>query len=209
MNTEQIEITLGVSLILRDVINELLYCRKTTPEGKEYIADRELPFRLRYRLNKNRLLFEKDASEFQDRRLFALAKYGEASEDGKSVVINDPQKQELFKQEVTALLDIPVTHNIVKLEPNDIELVTDTDINIAPDAMGLFIGYMTNDPDLINDLNTKINVVITPPPAPEQPKETTEETTPEVKEEVKEEEAPKPKTRKPRAKKTTKKVEEA
>ena len=162
MNSEQIEITLGVSLILRDIINELLYCRKTTPEGKEYVVDRELPFRLRYRLNKNRLVFEKDVNEFQNRRLLALAKYGEATPDGKNVVINDPQKQEFFKQEISDLIETPVTHSIIKLEPDDIELVTDTDINLSPDAMGLFIGYMTNDPELQKDLDTKINVRIRP-----------------------------------------------
>lgn len=212
MNSEQIEITMGISLILRDIINELLYARKTTPDGREYVVDRELPFRLRYRLNKNRLIFEKDAKEFQDRRLFALAKYGEPTEDGKNVVINDPQKQELFKQEISQIIDTPVTHTIVRLEPEDIELVSDTDINIAPDAMGLFIGYMTNDPELQKDLDTKINIRLNPPKSAETPAETpkVEEDAPTVNGEppvIEEEKTPKKTTtRKPRTKSEQKRI---
>jgi len=215
MDTEKIDITLGVSLILGDVTNLLLYTKKKTSDGKEYIADRDLPFRLRYRLNKNRMLFEKDSAEFQKQRLFALAKYGEATEDGQNVVINDPHKQALFKQELGEILEIPVSHEIVRIEPEDIDLVTDTDIQISPDAMALFIGYMTNDPELQKDLDRKIELRIVTPKT-ETPK--TEEKT----EEVKVEEAPvkkkktstkkatsedtpkKTTTRKPRTKKTEK-----
>ena len=163
MNSDKIEISLGVSIILSDVINLLLYTKKTAPDGKEYYADRELPFRLRYRLNKNRLLFEKDEREFQNYRLLALAKYGEPTEDGKNVIINDPHKQELFKEELGQILETPVTHSIFRLEPEDIDLVTDTDMNISEDAMALFIGYLTNDPELQKDLDTKLSVKLTYP----------------------------------------------
>ena len=203
MNTEQINITLGVSLILGDVTNLLLYTKKKGPDGKEYYADRELPFRLRYRLNKNRLLFEKDSREFQKQRLFALAKYGEATPEGDNVTINDHQKQELFKQEIAKMLDIPVSHNIVEIEPEDLDLVKDTDIEISPDAMALFIGYMTNDPELQKDLSTQINLNIVTPPAEEktEPQQETEVKKEESAETPSETPAPK-KTRKPRAKKT-------
>lgn len=218
MTSEQIDITVGISLIIKDIINEILYVRKTTPDGREYIADRELPFRLRYRLNKNRLVFEKDAQEFHNMRMIALAKYGEATPDGQNVEITDPEKMEMFRQEVSNILDSPVTHSIVKLEPEDIELVSDTDINISPDAMGIFIGYMTNDPELQKDLNTHINVVVNPSQknkTEETPVEApVEEVTPEVestpvvedpKVEVKVEEAPAP-AKKPRTK-TQKKLQ--
>lgn len=218
MNTEQINITLGVSLILGDVTNLLLYTKKKGPDGKDYYVDRELPFRLRYRLNKNRLLFEKDSKEFQKQRLFALAKYGEATPEGDNVTINDPQKQELFRQEIARILDIPVSHNIIGIEPEDLDLVKDTDIEISPDAMALFIGYMTNDPELQKDLSTQINLNIVTPPAekktePQQEAEVKKEKSAEApapkktrkttvkKEGQTEGETPK-KTRKPRAKKT-------
>ena len=218
MNTEQINITLGVSLILGDVTNLLLYTKKKGPDGKDYYVDRELPFRLRYRLNKNRLLFEKDSKEFQKQRLFALAKYGEATPEGDNVTINDPQKQELFRQEIARILDIPVSHNIIGIEPEDLDLVKDTDIEISPDAMALFIGYMTNDPELQKDLSTQINLNIVTPPAekktePQQEAEVKKEESAEApapkktrkttvkKEGQTEGETPK-KTRKPRAKKT-------
>ena len=195
MTTEQINITLGVSLILGDVINEILYAKKTDENGQTYTVDRDLPFKLRYKLNKNRMIFEKDSKEFQNYRLIALAQYGEPSEDGKSVVINDPEKQELFKKRISELIEVPVSHNIVRLDPDDFDAVTDTTITISPDAMSLFIGYMTNDPELLKDLESKLNVEVG------TLAETTEET-PAEKEETKVEEAPK-KTRKPRTKKTT------
>ena len=218
MTTEQIDITLGVSLILGDVINLLLYTKKKDANGKEYIADRDLPFKLRYRLNKNRMLFEKDSREFEKVRLFTLAKYGEATEDGQNVVITDPQKQGFFRKELGDILETPVSHSIVRLDPEDLDLVTDTDINISPDAMALFIGYMTNDPELQKDLDTKININLNFPPQAKTEAQPTEQTsateeTPKAEEtaETPKEETPKKKTtRKPRTKKVeeTPKVEE-
>ena len=218
MTTERIDITLGVSLILGDVINLLLYTKKKDADGKEYIADRDLPFKLRYRLNKNRMLFEKDSREFEKVRLFTLAKYGEATEDGQNVVITDPQKQGFFRKELGDILETPVSHSIVRLDPEDLDLVTDTDINISPDAMALFIGYMTNDPELQKDLDTKININLNFPPQAKTEAQPTEQTsvteeTPKAEEtaETPKEETPKKKTtRKPRTKKVeeTPKVEE-
>jgi len=160
MNTEQITMPLSASIVLNDVINILLYAKKTTSDGKEYIVDRELPFKLRYRLNKNRLLFQKDAEFFNQQRLFALAKYGTPTADGKNVTLATDEAKEKFKDELGKILETPVTHGVIRLDPEDINLVEDPDIAVSPDAMGIFIGYMTDDPELQQDLNTPITLRI-------------------------------------------------
>lgn len=180
MDKVNVTMPLSASIVLNDVINILLYAKKTTSDGKEYIVDRELPFKLRYRLNKNRLLFQKDAEFFNQQRLFALAKYGTPTADGQNVTLATDEAKEKFKDELGKILQTPVTHDVVKLSPEDIDLVEDPDIAVSPDAMGLFIGYMTDDPELQQDLNTPITLRIKEDIAP----------APKAKETPKTEEAP-------------------
>lgn len=170
MTSEKVDMTLGMSLVMNDIINALLYTRKTGEDGNPIIVDRDLPFKLRYRLNKNRVLFEKDAQFFNQQRLLALAKYGEATADGKGVAIVDDAKKEAFKNELGNMLDSIVSHSIVRLDPEDLDLVTDTDITISPDAMNIFISYMTDDTTLIEDLSTPVRLV-----SPQETKEVKQE----------------------------------
>ena len=70
------------------MVEKLLFTVKEV-DGKRVVVDRELPFRLRYRLNRNRQLLEKDATYFDRQRLILLAKYGERTEDEQNVVIKE------------------------------------------------------------------------------------------------------------------------
>ena len=165
MNTTKM--TLGVSLVLNEMVEKLLFTVKEV-DGKRVVVDRELPFRLRYRLNRNRQLLEKDATYFDRQRLILLAKYGEPTEDEQNVVIKE-EYQEDYKKAISDLIDSTVEHNLMALEPEDLALINDTDINVSPDAMTIFIGYMTNDPSLHEELNTSVNLI-----SPQKNVETTE-----------------------------------
>lgn len=155
MNTTKM--TLGVSLVLNEMVEKLLFTVKDI-DGKKVVVDRELPFRLRYRLNRNRQLLEKDGLYFDRQRLILMAKYGEPTEDEQNVIIKE-EYQEDYKKAISDLIDSTVEHNLMVLEPEDIALINDTDINVSPDAMTIFISYMTNDPSLQEELNSTVNLI--------------------------------------------------
>lgn len=165
MNT--VKMTLGVSLVLSEMVEKLLFTVKEI-DGKKMVVDRELPFRLRYRLNRNRQLLEKDAQYFDKQRLILMAKYGEPTEDGMNVIIKE-DKQEEYKKAISDLIDSGVEHDIMVLEPEDLTAINDTDINVSPDAMTIFISYMTNDPSLQTELNSSVNLI--PHAKPSEPVE--------------------------------------
>lgn len=157
--SEEITMNLGASLVLAEVSKMLLYKTTTNAEGQQVLVDRDIPFRLRYRLNKDRILFEKDAAKFNQNRMIALAKYGEMDESGNTVSIKDPEKMELFKEEISRLVDSEVTHPIALLSPEDIDMIKDTDMPISPEAMSIFIGYLVDDPDMREEAKVTANVI--------------------------------------------------
>lgn len=153
----KMEMNLGVALLMSEITEKLLYT-VADRDGEKVLVDRDIPFRLRYRLNKNRVLFNKDVQFFNQQKLLYLAQYGEPTEDGKNVIIKDEHKLELYKAAISNLVDSKVEHTIMTLEPEDLELINDSDIKISPEAMTLFIGYMTNDPELEKDLATEVRI---------------------------------------------------
>lgn len=165
--SEQVTMSVGVALVLGDVTKMLLYKKVGEENGQPVYADRELPFRLKYRLNKNKLFFDKDATMFNQRRLVALSKYGEPTPDGKNVVIKDPKKRTAFQKEISDLIDATVTHSLSTLSPEDIDLVEDTDMPISPEAMGIFISYMVDDPSLKEDVTFNVTLSEDLPPVEE------------------------------------------
>lgn len=154
---EKVKMTMGVSLVLNEISEKLLFAVKDI-DGKKMVVDRELPFRLRYRLNRNYEVLSKDAKYFDMQRMLLMAKYGNPTEDGKNVVIPE-DKQEEYREKIGDLIDSVVEHTIMTLEPDDLVLINDTDITVSPDAMAVFIGYMTNDPAFTEEITTEVKLV--------------------------------------------------
>lgn len=204
---EEITMNVGSALVLSEIMRKLLYKTVADGNGGKAVVDRDIPFRLRYRLNKNRMMFDRDAAKFDQMRLLALAKYGEPTEDGKSVVIKDPEKEKSFRQEISGLIDQEVTHSITRLDPADFELVKDTDIAISPEAMEVFIYYLVDDPDAVKPAEFKVNIhtapTVTEQPEEKKAEEPEEKTAVDTAEKKGEEAKPAKKARKPR--KTVKK----
>lgn len=193
--------TLGVSLVLNEIVGMLLYTVKEKEDGSKVVVDRELPFRLRYRLNRNFEILEKDVKYFDMQRMILMAKYGNETDNGKKIIIPE-EKQEEYKTQINNLIDSEIEHTIMTLEPEDIVLINDTDINVSPDAMKVFIGYMTNDPEYMKEMSADVQFVKSETPRTEKEKDVAEETT--KGESVSEK---KSKAKKPRTKKTKEKEE--
>ena len=212
INNESITMTLAIALALDEICQKLMYS-VVEKDGQKVVVDRELPFRLRYRLSRNRTLLSKDVELFNKRKALLFAQYGEPTEDGENVTITNEENLEKYKQAMSDLLDKEVTHTFFTLAPEDLDLVKDSDILISPEAMSVFVAYMTDDQEIRESFRTVVNIV--PPKEETKAEEVKEE--PKVdevsKEEPKEEIVePKKKTastapKKPRAPRKKKTVE--
>ena len=212
VDNETITMTLAIALALDEICQKLMYS-VVEKDGKKVVVDRELPFRLRYRLSRNRTLLSKDVELFNKRKALLFAQYGEPTEDGENVTITNEDNLEKYKQAMSDLLDKEVTHTFFTLAPEDLDLVKDSDILISPEAMSVFIAYMTDDQEIRESFRTVVNIV--PPKEETKAEEVKEE--PKVEEVSKEEPKeeivePKKKTastapKKPRAPRKKKTVE--
>ena len=155
MEKANVRIPLGMSLLLNEIINKLLY-EVVEVDGKQEVRNRSLPFRLLYRLNRNSAALAKDAQQFAELKQQCLIRYGQLSEDLSQVNFTE-EGQKAYTAAMQDILEIPVEHNIVVLDVEDIDKITDH-IIINPESMRLFIAYMTDDEDYLADLNNPITV---------------------------------------------------
>lgn len=210
VDNETITMTLAIALALDEICQKLMYS-VVEKDGKKVVVDRELPFRLRYRLNRNRTLLSKDVEFFTKRKALLFAQYGEPTEDGENVVINNEENLAKYKEAMSDLLDKEVSHTFFTLSPEDLDMVKDSDILISPEAMSVFIAYMTDDEEVKKSFRTVVNIV-----PPKEEEVTKEAEAPKATEEVKAEtEQPTPtkkttpkKPRSPRKKKVSEPVQE-
>ena len=210
VDNETITMTLAIALALDEICQKLMYS-VVEKDGKKVVVDRELPFRLRYRLNRNRTLLSKDVEFFNKRKALLFAQYGEPTEDGENVVINNEENLAKYKKAMSDLLDKEVSHTFFTLSPEDLDMVKDSDILISPEAMSVFIAYMTDDEEVKKSFRTVVNIV-----PPKEEEATKEAEAPKATEEVKAEtEQPTPtkkttpkKPRSPRKKKVSEPVQE-
>ena len=210
VDNETITMTLAIALALDEICQKLMYS-VVEKDGKKVVVDRELPFRLRYRLNRNRTLLSKDVEFFNKRKALLFAQYGEPTEDGENVVINNEENLAKYKEAMSNLLDKEVSHTFFTLSPEDLDMVKDSDILISPEAMSVFIAYMTDDEEVKKSFRTVVNIV-----PPKEEEVTKEAEAPKATEEVKAEtEQPTPtkkttpkKPRSPRKKKVSEPVKE-
>ena len=196
VDNETITMTLAIALALDEICQKLMYS-VVEKDGKKVVVDRELPFRLRYRLSRNRTLLSKDVELFNKRKALLFAQYGEPTEDGENVTITNEENLEKYKQAMSDLLDKEVTHTFFTLAPEDLDLVKDSDILISPEAMSVFVAYMTDDQEIRESFRTVVNIV--PPKEETKAEEVKEE--PKVEEVSKEE--PKEEIVEPKKKATT------
>lgn len=210
VDNETITMTLAIALALDEICQKLMYS-VVEKDGKKVVVDRELPFRLRYRLNRNRTLLSKDVEFFTKRKALLFAQYGEPTEDGEDVVINNEENLAKYKEAMSDLLDKEVSHTFFTLSPEDLDMVKDSDILISPEAMSVFIAYMTDDEEVKKSFRTVVNIV-----PPKEEEVTKEAEAPKATEEVKAEtEQPTPtkkttpkKPRSPRKKKVSEPIKE-
>lgn len=157
MTKDKVHIKVKIVYILKDVIDTFLYKTITNEDGTTTQEDRDIPFRLRYRLERNKAGVDKRVSEFEQLKLYYLAEYGEPTEDGKNVEIKDEGKKKQYFEEIMKLLNKETTLSIIRIDPEDIDYIKD--MNMSNDMTKVLIGYMTNDQELLEDLTNNVKEV--------------------------------------------------
>lgn len=153
--SDKITMNYAASLILHDVVNEILYEKK---DGM--LVEREVPFGLKYKLGKNKAYLDKDYEDFYRIKLEIMAIYGDATKDGKDVEITDPEKRVKYEQAIQLLLAHPVEHVIDKVDPKDLQFFTEP-LNIDYTALKYFQAYMCDEPELLKELTTHTQFELT------------------------------------------------
>lgn len=154
MEKEKTRLKMKTVYVLKDVVDAFLYEVDTTEEKTPQRKDRDIPFRLRYRLMKNELVLNKYVHDFENLKLWYLAEYGEATEDGKNVEIKDEEKRKEYFAKILELLDKEVTIPLVKCDPEDFDSIKN--LNLSNDMTKVLIGFLTNDIELLDDLTKNI-----------------------------------------------------
>lgn len=166
---DKIKINYATALTLRNSCEKILYEDQFDGSRKE----RPISFRLKYKINKNYALLEKDAKDFENLKLQILAIYGDPTEDGQNVVVKDPKKVDAFMKAINTILMQEVTHTITKIDESDLECLTGK-VNIPYQELSLFQAYMCDEPELLRQLSENLQFKIELPVIEE-------ESTPEVK----------------------------
>lgn len=155
MEKANVRVPLGIALLLNEIVNKLLY-EVVEVNGKQELKNRSLPFRLLYRLNRNTAALAKDAQRFEELKQECVARYGTISEDLSHIEFTEENKK-AYTEAMNNILETPVDHSIIPLDIDDIDKVT-ANMIINPESMRLFIAYMTDDIDYLNDLSNPLIV---------------------------------------------------
>lgn len=148
---DKIKINYATALTLRNACEKILYEESFDGSRKE----RPISFRLKYKINKNYALLEKDVRDFENLKLQILAIYGDPTEDGQNVVVRDPKKVDAFMKAINTILMQEVTHTIVKIEESDLECLTRR-VDIPYQELSLFQAYMCDEPELLRQLSENL-----------------------------------------------------
>lgn len=161
---DKIKINYATVLALRNACEKILYEDQLDGSRKE----RPISFRLKYKINKNYALLEKDAKDFENLKLQILAIYGDPTEDGQNVVVKDPKKVDAFMRAINNILMQEVTHTIIKIDEADLECLTGK-VDIPYQELSLFQAYMCDEPELLRQLSENLQFKIELPVIEEEP----------------------------------------
>lgn len=124
---------IAYSIALYNLINKILF---TDAEGKE--VERDLPFNVKYKLQKDMDIVSKDYVKFEEKRTELIKEFG-AEKDGKMTVTDE--NLETYKTKLIEYLDTEVDHKFYTLTEEEIDSIKD--VKAECHEMELFIMYLS------------------------------------------------------------------
>lgn len=148
---ESVKMSIGASVALYNTIQSILI--KTDTDGKQ--EERDIPFKTKYKLLRDQTVFEKDFNFYEKERVRLVKKYG-VSKEGTNEITVSKENWEPFNKEIGEVVMMEVSHDIMKLSPEEIDYIDDDTINLPATSVKLFLSIMVEDKSLIDDLNKDI-----------------------------------------------------
>ena len=148
---EPTKMTIAASYTLYKTLTSLLY---DTTEGSAQ-ERKGLQFNIKYKMQRNRDLLEKDVIFFEQERAKLVREFGEQTQEGLFKV--KPENIAEFNEELSNLLKIEVEHSLLKLKPEDLDAFDEVEDDIPAENIDLFVAAMVEDPDFVEDLKQPIN----------------------------------------------------
>lgn len=153
--SQPVTLRLSTVLQLKKVCDNILYEKDS--EGR--INERDLPFRLKYRLGKNMTYLDKYTSVFLQNQLYFKANFGTENPETHAIEFEEDGAKR-FTYALKELLNKEVIINITTLEPEDIELLT-FNTPASLEDVRIFTAFMMNDQDFFKDINSKVDIDLT------------------------------------------------
>ena len=153
--SQPVTLRLSTVLQLKKVCDNILYEKDS--EGR--INERDLPFRLKYRLGKNMTYLDKYTSVFLLNQLYFKANCATENPETHAIEFEEDGAKR-FAYALKELLKKEVTINITTLEPEDIELLT-FNTPASLEDVRIFTAFMMNDQDFFKDINSKVDIDLT------------------------------------------------
>lgn len=136
---ETVKISYSASLILNKVLVKILY----TDSNPEHPAERDLPFNIKYKLQRAKSQIEPDLIDFNDKRDTIIKKYGVENPDTHMYSIPEDKKDDAIR-ELMILGETQTDHAFIKLKPEDVENI---DVEgVSAEEITVFMVALIDDP---------------------------------------------------------------
>lgn len=144
------KITIAASVALCKVLEGMLF-----EADSDQFKETDLPFNVRYKIQRNLDLLSKDRAFFEAERQNLIKSYGSPKDGEPNKIEVTPENIQKFQEEVIKIMSIEVEHNFFKFTPEEVFLIKDAKAKAF--EMDLFIANLVEDPDRESDLNTPVS----------------------------------------------------
>lgn len=138
---ETMKLTRAVAVALYDVINKLLFNEK----GEE----RSLPCDVKYKIQRNRALVERDYTICVQKRQ-ELIEGALIEKDDEKVFDISSEEGKKAQETFNAFMNEVISHEILKLEPGDMECFKEAQLSTT--EVDVLIACLVDDPNLMEEL---------------------------------------------------------
>lgn len=129
------KIRIAYCLTLYDALNNMLF--ENIEENKPPV-ERKIPFKTKYKIQKNLNILAKDYVYFEDERHKLIQEYGEQKDN--SIIVKEENIQK-YKEDLSKILSMEVERDFSKLTEKELEDIGD-DVVVDCASMELLIKYM-------------------------------------------------------------------
>lgn len=161
MIKKKITIPVKMIYVISQIVDTFLHKTIVRDDGTKVPLDRDLPFRLRYRLERNLDPLRKYMLQVESTKTVCLAKYGTYDEITQTVKLDSEESKKAYMDKFKELMNLDIDLELVTIEEEDLDLIKDLKVEeFSNDMIKVLINYMVGDQPELTDLAEKLNLNI-------------------------------------------------